>query len=390
MRTNNIIYVKGLTFDELKHLLNDSLSYQSIDMVIYHTDNPKHHVVCFPENRKPCEFIDDFTDIVESDELKGGRLFGWFIADENIMRATSGASYMLTNVVAGDGDCPPLLVDKNGNCYLNYIDDCTDEGEKLYQEEDEAYIDAKGVDNCTCLHRTNAYKAKYIPCKLPKLTTSETYRPQNAFDDDKGDSSKKDIFDKLLVFFGLERLENFLNKHLGFIGLLISLCLKVFIFLSMYIGIMLMMFDGYDDFSDTIKDFNFSLFDCIFFGVCAGIVVTVIRQKGIQFTKDYVDVLISDIIYVYIAAGILMFAVFTTNKVVGKSEYKEIRAEIINCEEMSGKNDYNELTFTIPISSAVYTRHIDIEDKSYFNCDSCTVVYHHGCLGLDVIDKIKH
>lgn len=386
MENNNIILVKGLRFDELKNLLDDSFGYLSLDILIYHTGNARHNVICLPKNRKPYEFIYDFADMMESDKAKSAVFYGWFIADDNILRATPGACYMMTNVVDSEGNKLPLIVDENNKYYINYDYDSTDEGDVLYENEDKAYIDEKGTDNCTCLHRTNTHKAKYIPCKLPKLTTSENYRPH--------DSSENDNTDSIITWFidkcDFDRMDRFMKKHFGIIGLSISKILRcaLYILLPMFpFGILM---EGIYDFSDTIMDYNCSFFDIIFFGVCAGIVVTVIRRKGIQFTVAYFKALAMNIVLVYLVTDILFFCIFATNKVVGKAEYKEMRAKIVRCEEVSGNHSYNEVIFTIPISTAVYRRQVDIKDKSFFNCDSCTVVYHNGFLGMDVIDKIKH
>lgn len=90
----------------------------------------------------------------------------------------------------------------------------------------------------------------------------------------------------------------------------------------------------------------------------------------------------------FLITGWLSFIVFGLNKYTGKDTTQEVRVKVKECSKHNGWRHSYLIDFTLPTSKGYKTYDIG-DDSSYMHRDSCTVVYHRGCLGMYYIDDVK-
>lgn len=368
MRNNNVILIKGIDASTLEFLLDENAQYSELENVTinYTASGYSTFVLYMPETFPASNFIDFFSDIALSEEAQKCKIFGWFIADDNIYRAKSGTRYMMTAVKNREGLNVPLIVDESGVCYLNFADDDTEEYANLYEAEDDKFIKEHVDSSCiSCIHKTSLYSAQYHSCNLPKITSSEEYKPAI---ENLGDNRVHSFF---LKYLG-DVIGNWLYKFAKDLGIIL-------LFGSSLFGFMFA--------SDVVSRYNVAL-DALLFVFVVSIIISLIRSKGIN--KDFLLDVWSSFISCFVIVGCLCFIVFGLNKYTGKDTTQEVRVKVKDCSEHTGRHSTTYLIgFTLPTSKGYSTYDVG-GDRSYMRRDSCTVVYHTGCFGMDVIDDVKH
>lgn len=390
MKQNKVILAKGIDIEKLKELLD--YSFYENDMVINHTANPKEFVVSVKGTTDM--FVYGMCDMMANEDAKDFDITGWFTGNENIFRSILGTSYMMTSTVDEEGELMPLIVGEDGKCFTHMDFDVNE----VFEDEDEEFFKDHDFETSTCIHPTDQYKAEYRPCNLPQTTTSEQYHSALEEDEDDSLSNNLSFFMRpllnLIIYEARMSLffEKFLGKKVGgWVATGISIVVNTLVIAFLTSAV----FVGFNYASDTVMDYNCSLWDGLILAISAGVLITVIYNKGVKFTKGFLEAVGFSSFAAACVAGWACFLVFGYNSgwVLEKvrDDSKEVRTKVTDSYETSSKSrsSYYMVEFDLPFSKGHYSFDVD-QDGSFKAGDTCTVFYHNGNLGLDVIDGVKH
>lgn len=133
----------------------------------------------------------------------------------------------------------------------------------------------------------------------------------------------------------------------------------------------------------------------VFIGLGVLITLFATRKHKFEYKMDLFFFAVLNTLLVFCASVILSSAVFATNKYLGQKHPVEKRVKILgwgkdyHIGSRGRSRMYYIIYFRLPTSTATLSWDVR-QDASYLHSDSCTVVYHTGCLGMDVIDGVKH